>query len=286
MALENVTKPEETFKIIPGTYMEGISNADYHGDPTCLSSSKVKKAVNNSASYRYLLDNPEDRNEKWSPDSRKDFGSLVHALALEFPTDPGIIDREFAFMDTIGKTFRTNVDKAAKAKFLSDNKDKIVLPTHKLAIAKKAVEAIKAHPFANELLFGNGRSEISGFANCPYSGRPVKVRLDRDSFDHGIVDLKTTEDITKFEKIAKWVWHYDLSAYMYQMVDAVIHGIVRPYYFVVIDDRMRVEVLKASEEFLARGQRKYEGSMDNIAVALGKDAPEITRWQETKFEEI
>jgi hypothetical protein len=288
MAFETVSNRNTPTPIIvqSGSYMESISNTDYHAETEHLSSSKIKKAHQTSAHYRWSLENDSYDNESWSENSAKDYGSLVHALALEHPTDPDILSREFAFMDCIGRNWRTKVDREYKAQFLKENAGKIVVPAYKLDTAKRAVDAIKAHPFANELIFGPGRSEASGFTVCPHSGRKIKVRLDRENFKHGIVDLKTTASITEFEKIAKWVCDYDLSAYMYVLADSLITGEIKDYYFVVVDAEMRVEVRKAGERFLAGGQKKYERAMGNIGIALDDKKSPTVRWQETDCEEI
>lgn len=276
-----------------GNYHSGIPNKDYHGMKEFLSSSQVKNAIDSYGHFRWYLENGKMDDGKWDANSSKDYGSLVHALALEFPTDPGIVEREFAFIDVIGRNFRTKEDKQYKARFLADNEDKIVIPAHRLPDAKKAVEAIKEHPFANTLIFGKGISEYSGFSKDPDFDIYIRTRVDRLNMQYGLVDLKTTDNIEDFLYIAKYVFHYDLSGWMYCKNHELITGEWPDWYFVVVDSYNRVAVFKATKDsvfFQGRGKylggkKKYEKAMKNVQKALDiKD--EVVRYQEVEYELI
>ena len=276
-----------------GSYHENIPNNTYHGLKDYFSSSQVKQAIDSHAHFRYYLENGKQEESKWTPDSARDYGSLVHALALEFPTDPGIIEREFAFMDVIGKNFRTKEDRQYKAQFLSKNEDKIVVPAHRLPEAKLAVEAIKDHSFARELICEKGISEYSGFSKDPDYDLYIRTRVDRLNLKYGLVDLKTTDNIEDFLYIAKWVWHYDLSGWMYCRNHELLTGEWPDWYFVVVDSQNRVAVFKATKDgdfFQGKGKhkggkKKYEMAMKNIQKALDIKEEKV-RYQEVDFEEI
>lgn len=265
-----------------GTYQEGLTNTEYHADKDFMSSSQIKKAVKGPATYRHDKDKAFD-NGKWDEKSPKDYGSLVHCLCLE----PEMLEKDFAFMDTIGRNWRTKVDREYKSDFLVKNADKIVVAAHRLDDAKRAREAILKHTFARELLTSEGFSEISGYSKCPTTGRYLRTRPDRMSKQYGIIDIKTTQDIEEFIKVAKFTWHYDLSAYMYCYNHQLITGEWPDYYFIVCDASNRVAVYKAEKDsfFMMKGGEKFEGSLENISISEGLEV-DSERYQDLDFERL
>ena len=272
-------------KVKNGHYETGISNNVYHLLKTHYSSSQFKHAVDSHASFRWYLENGHVGSTEWKAGSAMDFGSLVHTLLLE----PHLVEKEFAFMDVLGQNFRTKAGKEYKAQFLAKNKDKIVLQAHDLDRAKMCVDAVKEHSFAMKLLEAKGEPEVSGFFE--YEGLEQRIRPDRLVSDLDgrtvIVDIKTTDDIEKFERKAKWELDYDLSAYMYQLGHSIITGEMVDFFFLVVESSAphRVAVYRASDKFLETGKRKYEKALANIKTALKVPSKPVV-FQDCMFEEI
>lgn len=268
-------------------YIEGISNSKYHSDTNFLSSSQVKQAVESHANFRWLHNFKKQEESKWTPDSAKDFGSLVHALVLE----PEVIDSEFAFIDLDGRNMRLKENQKYKALFLETNANKIVLTGESKERAHVCEVALKEHKFLNSLLEADGKAELSGFYRDDFYNRELRFRPDKLIRDYNgkdvILDLKTTRDIESFVKDAKWKYHYDLSAFMYCEGHLKITGNVPDFYFGVVESNSphRVAVYKASDEFLQQGRKKYAKAMMNIDIAMGAK-PEHIQWQEAEWEEI
>lgn len=265
-------------------YKEGISNKDYHGLKDFVSSSQFKKAMDDHTTFLYYQNN-KVQDEPWSPSktNAKDLGSLVHTLLLE----PHELENEFIFINTHGVNFRNKEGQVLKAKYIAMAKKegKILLKTTDLAVATKMVASVRAHPFAWKLLTEKGKSELSGFYES--NGVKQRIRPDRLSFSRGIVDVKTIEDIEQFEYFARHVWHYDLSAYQYKHGHKLITGEDVDFWFVVVERTApyRVEVRRASELFLKRGQKKYNKAVANVLIARDKEYnPE--RYQQADYRDI
>lgn len=257
-------------------YHEGISNNDYHANKEFFSSSQLKNALESYATFRWYLNNGKKEDSEWSPSkiSSKDFGSLVHALLLE----PHTVMDDFLFIDVIGRNFRTKEDKAYKAKMLESAKisGKIPLASTALDKAKKCVEQVKKHAYANKLMTAPGKPEMSGYFKDEDTGLMLRFRPDRlvELEDEGtvMVDVKTTENIEEFAKIAKYRFHYDLSAAMYLDGHMKLTGEIVPFVFLVVESEppYRVAVFRCSDIFTNKGKHKYEIAKQNVLYALEK----------------
>lgn len=271
-----------------GKYHTGISNNDYHAMKEFYSSSQLKNAKESPATFRWYLENKNASKTEWSPSytDAKDFGSLVHCLLLE----PHKVKDEFIFMDTIGVNFRTTEGKALKGKFMgmAEKSGKILMAATDLEKARFCKEAALAHPFARKLLEAQGQAEISGFYKDETSGLHLRFRPDRLLMGMGIImDIKTTQDIEKFEQVAKWTFSYDLSAYMYLEGNKHLTGEMFDFYFLVIESQapFRVAVYKASKDFLAVGRSKFTRALESVKIAMSQTfTPTI--YQKADYEEI
>lgn len=256
-------------------YHEGISNNDYHANKEFFSSSQLKNAIESYATFRYYMENGKKDEDVWSPTkiNSKDFGTLVHTLLLE----PENLMDEFLFIDVVGKNFRTKEGKEYKAKMLSlaESSNKIPMAAHGLEKARKCVESVRKHDFANKLMTCPGRPELSGYFKEENSDLLMRFRPDRlVDLDEGsaIVDVKTTQNIEEFNKIANWTFHYDLSAYMYIQGHKQLTGEEVPFFFLVVESETpyRTAVYKASKQFLDRGMKKFNIAVENVLYALDK----------------
>ncbi len=266
-------------------YYEGISNNDYHSDKSYFSSSQLKTAIDGPASFRWYLKHGKKADTDWKPDNAMDFGTLVHAILLE----PHTIDKDFAFMDTVGRNFRTKIDREYKAKFLANAHNRIVLQAPDLERARMCRDAVAKHEFARELMETKGQVEVSGY----FEDEGLKQRFRPDKLvanindEPAIVDVKTIDNIEQFHKRAKYELSYDLSAYMYINGHLKLTGEILPFYFLVVESRAphRVAVYKCSEEFLKWGRLKYERAIANVKKALEIKTEEVA-FQEANWEMI
>lgn len=254
-----------------GRYHEGISNHDYHSIKEFLSSSQLKMGLASPATFKWYMENKGKDNSTWSPSypSAKDFGSLVHTLLLE----PHNVRSEFMFIDTKGVNFKTTEGKALKHKWIAAAKkaNKILLTTADLERAQICRDSVMAHPYARSLMEGEGQAEVSGFFKDSVSGFYLRFRPDKLMSKLPIIlDVKTTQDIEKFEEIAKWTFHYDLSAAMYLQGHQALTGQEYDFFFIVVESQApyRTAVFKASPDFLKRGKRKFLTALDNVKIAM------------------
>ena len=289
ITLEENTQPRQG---VLNSYVEGLTNDEYHGDKKYFSSSQLKYAIQNSATFQWYLNNgkPNEREFKPSEINALDFGTLVHCLLLE----PHMLEKEFLFIDCIGKDFRRKEDKQYRA-IMSErafNDNKILIQAHAMDKASKCVEAVKAHKFASRVLFETpGTPEVSGYYQDSTYNLFLRFRPDRLVHDldgnSAIIDVKTTRNMDDFNKKANWDFHYDLSACMYLTGHLALTGEWADFYFVVVESEapFRAAVYKASEAFLKRGMIKYNRAIANISEALGREfKPEV--YQACDWEEI
>jgi len=92
-------------------------------------------------------------------------------------------------------------------------------------------------------------------------GKTWKGKADIVNHDEKlIVDLKTTNDITKFSKSA-WLYNYDSQAYIY----SILFGY--EFVFIVIDKNThQIGLFDCSPEFLERGKDKVERAVEQYKL--------------------
>ncbi|MCJ7637894.1 MAG: PD-(D/E)XK nuclease-like domain-containing protein, partial [Nitrososphaeraceae archaeon] len=70
-----------------------------------ISSSQLKLAYESHENFRWYMNFKKKEERKWVDNNAMDFGTLVHAMYLE----PETVRKDFAFMDTAGRNWRTNL---------------------------------------------------------------------------------------------------------------------------------------------------------------------------------
>jgi hypothetical protein len=269
------------------TYIEGIDNNEYHADKDYLSSSQLKYAVQDHGNFLYEMHNRKQPEK--TIDSAMDLGSLTHAMLLE----PETVDTDFAFMDTDGRNWRTKVDREYKAQFLEAAGNKMVLSYTAKKKAELMCKNVMEHPFFNRLLTEPGKAEMSGFFEDTFYDVKLRFRPDRKVFDidgaPAILDVKSTANMDDFFRVAKYQFHYDLSAVLYLEGNHKVTGEPRdiPYYLGVVESQApyRVAVYKASERFLEQGRKKYVNALSNIKIAYKQPQDNIV-YQSVDYQEI
>lgn len=230
-----------------------IPNEDYHGDREYVSSSGLKLILHDPERFYKQYVTGEIKSKSTAA---FDYGSYIHTLVLE----PHLEEEEYAFHNGAqrrGKEYD---------KLVAENPGKIILLESQKAGAKILQDAVNTHPQAGDL-FSNGIAEQTLCVKL--EGVPVKVRCD---YMQGtkIVDLKTTGSGVSYSEIVNTCikYDYDLSAALYVDSWALHTGEHHDFYFVFVSKvSTQVAVLKASEQFIENGRRKYKDALEKLKKA-------------------
>lgn len=147
-----------------------------------LSASGMVRLLRSAAHYREWRDHPTP------PTPAMQFGTVVHALVLE-------PDREIvAIAPDVER--RSNADKAIWAAFEAELNGRIGMKQADFDRAQRVRDAVFANASARALLDASGHSEVTLLWHDDALDIRNKARIDRLRDDGGIVDLKTTSDVT------------------------------------------------------------------------------------------
>lgn len=116
-----------------------------------------------------------------------------------------------------------------------------------------------------------GRSE--GVVRTTYRGTPCQIRLDWVHPHRGIVDLKTTADLTWFENETKRRRYHNQVAF-YQAVLAEAIGQLVPVYLIGIEkgEPFRCGVWRVTENTLSIARQENEAAIERLSRAWEIDA--------------
>ena len=181
---------------------EIITNAEYHGRKTHISSTGLRAYKKNKKQFKYSLTNDLVKKTKAMSD-----GSAIHAFLLE----RAVFDSDFAI-----KPADMRLSTKEGKKWALDNKNKIIIDSelgNNLFEIEKSVLDSPA-----KLIYDiKGQTELSYFWD-DFGLIKGKCRPDWISDDGNIiVDIKTTTDASPrgFQKsIANWGYHLQLGWYM------------------------------------------------------------------------
>ncbi|WP_244827653.1 PD-(D/E)XK nuclease-like domain-containing protein [Caballeronia sp. TF1N1] len=164
----------------PGRYDDFPSERYYALE--ALSASGIAKLLRSAAHYRAWRDTPSPATPAMQ------FGTVVHGLVLEPERD--IV----ALAPTVER--RSNADKATWAAFEAQLDGRIAMKQADFDRARRVRDAVFAHAGARTLLDASGQSEVTLLWHDDEQDTLNKARIDRLRDDGGIVDLKTTSDVT------------------------------------------------------------------------------------------
>lgn len=135
------------------------------------------------------------RTYKEQPPEPKDWGNVgnaVHTAILE----PNLFEGKYVRLER-GLNFAMKAGKDAKAQ--AESEGKVILKHDDYESVLGMREAAKSHKFAKEFLYaGDGITEGSAFWVNPETGVLCKTRPDRFRDDLVTVEIKTTDDASKF----------------------------------------------------------------------------------------
>lgn len=221
-----------------------------------LSASGAKTLLKSPARYKWELDNPVAKKPELV------FGSLFHTLTLE----PDEFDARYIVAPDVDR--RTKEGKDAYARFQMNAGSREVVTVDDYDRANRMADATRQA--AGSLLAG----EIERMVLWTRDGVPLKAKMD--VLGEHIVDLKSTSADDEDSLIrAAWTYGYHISAAAYQEAAEVVTGrkLEKHFIFVTKTEPHEVVVLKAGDEFMARGRAKWDA-----AVRLYAACREFDNW--------
>jgi hypothetical protein len=197
-------------------FIEDLSNEDYHGDKSAISSTTLRKILKSPASLYSHLTSPA----QIETDAMR-LGSIVHLALLE----PAKFQSQYVLMPDLGD-MRSPLNRKKRDEWKElQAPGAVILTEDDYARIQGMIESVLRHPEACALL-KNGKAEMSGFYRDPLTGIKCRVRPDLFDADSGVlIDLKTTKDCS-YDEFSKSIWsfRYDFQMAMYCEAIKLITG--------------------------------------------------------------
>lgn len=242
---------------------ETMSNAEYR-QREGLSSTEIKNMAKSYAYFKYLKDNPEDKDSEALL-----FGRCYHKWVLE----PSTFFDEFAIAQNFDR--RTKEGKEGYAKFVAECEGKDVISQADFDKISEMRNVLYATPYCKKLLFG--QHEQSYFWVNEETGLACKCRPD--SFgklgDEGIIiDLKTCKnaETEAFMRDAIKL-NYDIQTAHYIEGMKANTGLDFRFFFIVQEKTAPylVNILEADDYFVKSGQDTRLALMEGYKKCLEKN---------------
>ena len=115
--------------------------------------------------------------------------------------------------------------------------------------------------------------EAEGVVRADYCGMPCQIRMDWFQPHHGIVDLKTCDDLTWFESDARRFGYAHQLAF-YSAVLAQVIGVHMPVHLIAVEKKepFRSGVWLVSPDTLAVARRDNEQAIDRLRACLAEES--------------
>lgn len=235
------------------------SNAEYHGDRSAVSKSRLSRMAVCPAYFKYH----ETALQNKTPDLI--FGSLFHKLVLE----PEDMASEFVVAPTIDR--RTKAGKEEYDRFVASVGDRDVVTADMLLQATGMKEAVFSNPRALKLLRKNTTIEQSIYFTDDVTGERCKCRPDarKHMGDRIIItDLKSCRSASS-EAFTRDVerYSYDLQAYMYRKGVSAAFDVppsMIDFVFVPVEKEAPylMNIFRVDETIYQSGEAKFRQYMD------------------------
>ena len=231
----------------------GISDVDYHGDRTTLSSTGARKLLACPARFRWDRDNEQPTSKAF------EFGKLAHRLVLGEGSPIQVVDAE-NWMTKAAKELRDIARGNGVTPVLRADYDQ----------ARSLRDSVMAHPIA-AAIFADGIAERSGYWRDEPTDIGLKFRPDWLTDFLGrptCVDLKTTisADPDDFARsVAKYGYHAQAAWYLDGLAANGINDAA--FLFVAVEKTppYPVAVIELDDEALAEGRRLNRRAIDLYA---------------------
>lgn len=233
-----------------------VPAAEYHAHPA-LSSHGAMRLLRSPAHYLAAQQTPRE------PTAAQAFGTAVHAGVLE----PATFDQAVARAPDVDK--RTKDGKAAWQEFQAAHADAVILSADDYDRARRAIDAVNAHPAAAALLAG-AQTETSLFWHDAQYGIDRKARLDLWS-QNIVGDLKTCADASPdafARSAAQWLYHVQGSWY-FDAAEECFDRTPDAFVFICVESEAphAVAVYALPSAALLAGQRLCGVAMERYAAA-------------------
>jgi len=146
---------------------------------------------------------------------------------------------------------------------------KPVLTHDQMALIENMYATVSEHEHAAALL-DDGVPE--GVVRTEYRGTPCQARFDWLSPKHGIVDLKTCDNLDFLQTDARSYGYVHQLAF-YRSLLACVSGTVVPVYLIAVEKRepYRCGVWRMGENVLGIGQQENEKAIERLKVCHERD---------------
>ena len=236
------------------------TNAEYHGDLSAISKSRLSKMSVCPRYFKWCEEHPE----KPTPDLI--FGSAFHKWVLERES----FEEEFSVVPNVDR--RTKIGKETYEMFLAESEGKMIITQEEFETIKGMCASLEENKYAKALL--NGERERSMYFIDDLTGILCKVRPDVHKAVKGgkivITDLKSCKSATPedfMKDIVKFA--YDLQSYMYttgvsKTLNVPMDDISFCFVCVEKKEPYLVAIYEITADVLNRGEmlyRKYLGQL-------------------------
>ena len=202
-ACEAPATPAREVPDIPFGVTRGMSNEDYHGDRSAVSSTQLKRMLISPAHFLSGITDPEESTEALL------FGSVLHGRLLE----PDTFDSRFFAMPKVNRARKEGKQRYAEC--MVQAAGRTVYPEAWKEPIERIIDNAMTHRKARELL-AKGEAEVALVWLDPDTGIKCKIKIDWWHDARTLADVKSAEDVT-FEGFRRSCARlgYALSAAMY-----------------------------------------------------------------------
>ncbi|MFO0911488.1 MAG: PD-(D/E)XK nuclease-like domain-containing protein [Pirellulales bacterium] len=195
-------------------------------------------------------------------------GRAAHTLILE---GPEVFDDQYAVGGPINP--KTGQPFGASTKAFADwaaEVGKPVLSEDQAELVQRMNDAVRSHELAVELL-SDGIPE--GVLRCDCHSLACQARLDWLAPDYGIVDLKTSDNLTWFEADARR-YHYLHQLAFYRSIVTEVTGQTLPVYLIAVEKRepFRCGVWLVGQDALGFAERENTEAMVRLRSCMATDS--------------
>lgn len=202
------------------------------------------------------------------PSAALALGSATHVAVLE----PDRFADAYARGIKVDRRFKQGKDEWAR--FVTENRNRIVLPPEEYDLCHRLKEAVWSHETAADILRAPGGNELSTFWVDPETGTPCRSRLDALRLLYGwtfIVDLKTAVDASPagFSRAAA-NYAYAEQAAMYLDGLSALDPRARRFVHIAVekDEPCVVAVYELDEQSIEEGRRAYRAHLGQYVECL------------------
>jgi len=237
-----IREPDAEYRAKTGENLTSHLLADFRACPL-LYYRKREKLISNEDRPAYLL------------------GRATHSLILE---GRETYTREYATGGPINPaTGKTYGPASQKYRDWAETQDKAILTAEQADLVERLNESIRAHEIASALL-ACGQAE--GVVRTECCGVPCQSRMDFYSPEHGLIDLKTCDNLTWFEADARRYGYAYQVAFYRALLSIHLNDFTIPVHIVAVEKQepYRCGVWKLTADSLDCAQRENEAAIARL----------------------